>query len=122
MAEITQKQKLFADEYVLTGNASQSYQKVYKCTLAVADTNGSRLLRNARVKEYIESTNKEIRNDKIADMQEVKEFWAEMLRSTEVDVKDRLKASEYIAKTNAAFIEKREISGEIKMPTIVIGK
>lgn len=34
------------------------------------------------------------------------------MRDSEADIKDRLKASEYIAKTNGAFIDKREIHGQ----------
>jgi phage terminase small subunit len=44
-------------------------------------------------------------------MEEVKQFWTNTMRNREVEFKDRLKASEYIAKTNAAFIDRQEISG-----------
>ena len=46
-------------------------------------------------------------------MQEVKEFWSELMRDEETDKRDRLKASEYIAKTNGAFLDKVEHSGEV---------
>ena len=113
MTELTQKQKLFADEYVLTGNATQSYLKVYKCKISTADANSSVLLGNTRIKEYIEKLNVELDNSKIADMAEVKAFWTETLRNENVERKDRLKASEYIAKTNAAFMDRVQHSGEL---------
>ena len=102
---ITAKQKLFADEYIKTGNAKQSYVKIYKCNDKVAEANSSRLLSNAKVREYIESVNKKLEKSSIADMTEVKEFWSNMLRSKKSEDKDRLKASELIAKTNGAFID-----------------
>jgi len=70
------------------------------------------LLRNAKVLAYVEERNKQLSDDRIASMEEVKRFWSETLRDEDMDPKHRLKASEYIAKTNAAFIEKQEISGE----------
>lgn len=33
------------------------------------------------------------------------------MRDADTDIKDRLKASEYIAKTNGAFIDKKELHG-----------
>lgn len=113
MLELTQKQKLFANEYILTGNASQSYKKVYDCSDRVANVNSARMLVNASIKKYIEELNIKMDNNKIADMIEVKEFWTETLRSKEVERKDRLKASEYLAKTNAAFMDRVQHSGEV---------
>ena len=120
--DINQKQKIFADEFILTGNATQSYQKAYNCNIKTAEANGSDLLRNTKVKKYIEEVNKEIHDDTIADMKEVKQFWTKKMRSVETEDKDRLKASEYIAKTNGAFIEKTEHSGSIELPQIIITK
>jgi phage terminase small subunit len=61
-----------------------------------------------------------LQNDRIATMEEVKKFWTNTLRDDGIDMKDRLKASEFIAKTNAAFIDKVETKGQqtfsIKLP------
>ena len=120
--ELTQKQKMFADEFVLTGNATQSYIKVYNCSVKNAESSSSDLLRNPKVTKYIAEMNQEIKNDKIADMQEIKEFWTNTVRNDEVEMKDRIKASELIGKTNGAFIEKLEHSGKIELPQIIISK
>lgn len=109
-ATLTPKQKQFTEEYVKTGNAYESYIKVYNCKQKVAEASSSRLLSNVKVLEYIEELNKALMSPKIADMTEIKEFWTNTLRDTELDRKDRLKASEYIAKTNAAFIERQELA------------
>jgi phage terminase small subunit len=109
-----ERQKKFADLYIQTGNASESYQRAgYKAKGNVAEASASRLLRNVKVIEYIKERNKQLENDRIANMEEVKTFWTNTMRSDEADLKDRLKASEYIAKTNAAFIEKQQITGEM---------
>lgn len=111
---LTDQQKKFADYYIETGNASESYQRAgYKAKGNVAESAASRLLRNVKVLTYIEQRNKQLGSNRIADMEEVKEFWTNTLRNDKVDLRERLKASEYIAKTNAAFIEKREVDASM---------
>jgi phage terminase small subunit len=110
-----ERQKRFADLYIQTGNASESYQRAgYKAKGNVAEAAASRLLRNVKVIKYIAERNKQLESDRIANMEEVKTFWTNTMRNGEADLKDRLKASEYIAKTNAAFIEKQQITGEMQ--------
>lgn len=53
----TQKQRMFAKEYIIDLNASRAYKKVYKCKEETARINSSRLLTNANnkhVQEYIQ--------------------------------------------------------------------
>lgn len=115
---LTPKQKIFADEYIKEPNATKAYKAAYPHikndnTAAAA---AARLLRNVKVAEYITQRNKEIESAKIADIKEVKEFWSGVLRDEHEDMKDRLKASEFIAKTNGAFLDRVEVSGEVKNP------
>ena len=92
---MTLKQQRFADEYIISANATQAvgYSPKY------ANTNASKLLQNTTLQYYLKGRNKELESQKIADMREVKEFWTNTLRDEENEIKDRLKASEYIAKT-----------------------
>ena len=54
MANITAKQKMFADEYIKTGNAKQSYINAgYSARGNSAEANASRLLRNDKVLAYM---------------------------------------------------------------------
>lgn len=113
MKELNIKQKKFADYFVQTGNATESYHRAgYKAEGNSAEVNASRLLRNAKVIDFIEERNKELDTKFIADIEETKRFWTEILRDPEIDIKDRLKASEYIVKTNGAFLDKKELSGK----------
>ena len=106
------KQQAFADYYIQTGNAYQSAVKAgYSDNYAKG--NVVKLLENVSVQEYIIKRNEELESQKIADIKEVKEFWTEVLRKEDAELKDRLKASEYIAKTNGAFLEKIEHSGSV---------
>lgn len=105
--KLTPKQKAFADEYIISGNAYQSAIKAgYSHNYAKG--NVVKLLENVRVQKYLDERNEAIESEKIADMKEIKEFWTSLLRDDETDVKDRLKASEYMAKTRGAFIDKQE--------------
>lgn len=52
---LTDKQKLFADEYLIDLNATRAYKAVYKSVKndKTARANGSRLLTNANVAKYV---------------------------------------------------------------------
>lgn len=59
---LTPSQRDFADEYILNaGNATQAYLKSYKNVKNVetASANSSRLLRNAKVRDYIDMRTRE---------------------------------------------------------------
>ena len=118
--KLTPKQEEFCDIYISSGNATESYKQAYKSCKkdSVARANSCRLLTNANIIQYIRDKNDAIKNDRIADMQEVKEFWTNTLRSEEVEMRDRIKVSELIGKTNAAFIDKVELTE--KMPEILV--
>ena len=51
--DMTDKQQLFCIHYIRCFNATKAYQKAYGCDYATALVNGSRILRNARIKEEI---------------------------------------------------------------------
>ena len=106
------KQMRFANFYIETGNATASYLSAgYEAEGNAAEVNASRLLRNAKVQEYIKERNAQLDVELIADITETKRFWTEIMRDENADMKDRLRASEYIAKTNGAFVEKKELKG-----------
>lgn len=104
------RQKKFADYVIESGNASMAYHKAgYQAEGNAAEVGASRLLRNVKVMEYINERNAELDTQFIADIIETKRFWTDVMRDEGADMRDRLRASEYIAKTNGAFIEKREL-------------
>lgn len=52
-SELTDKQRLFCIYYIRSFNATKAYQKAYGCSYENAMQNGSRMLRNDKVKEEI---------------------------------------------------------------------
>jgi len=71
--KLTEKQKHFADEYIKSGNATQSaieagYSKKY------ANTNASKLLRNTTIKSYLAERMKSIDSERIMSAKEAVEL------------------------------------------------
>ena len=110
--KLTLKQQKFADYYIQLGNATEAAVKA-GYSEKYAGQNADKLLKNTNVQMYIEKRNAELEDERIANMVEVKRFWTEMMRNMMVEPKDRLKASEFIAKTNGAFIDKVQHSGHV---------
>lgn len=117
--ELNTRQKAFCEYYVACGNATESAKKA-GYSERTARSIGQRLLTNVDIQNYIKQLNIKLENNRIADMTEVKEFWTEILRDKEQRIQDRLKASEYIAKTNGAFLEKLEVKGNV--PVTIVGE
>ncbi|MTO05149.1 terminase small subunit, partial [Turicibacter sanguinis] len=61
------------------------------------------------IQQYIKEKQKELESNRMADMTEVREFWTEAMRNPDNAMKDRLKASEMIARTSGAFLDKVEV-------------
>jgi phage terminase small subunit len=59
--KLTENQKRFVDEYLIDLNATRAYKAAYKNVKKdeTAAVNGSRLLRNAKVKKYLDERMKE---------------------------------------------------------------
>lgn len=79
---MTDKQRRFADEYLIDCNATRAYKAAYPTVKKdeTAAVNASRLLSNANVKSYIEKKMEEISSEKIADVQEVMEYLTAVMR------------------------------------------
>ncbi|HEL1583988.1 TPA: terminase small subunit [Streptococcus suis] len=79
---MTEKQKIFADEYIISLNATQAYKKAYPNIKKddAASVNGSKLLRNTKVKAYIDEQLEKLQSKRVADQQEVLEFLTSVMR------------------------------------------
>lgn len=79
---MTEKQKIFADEYIIELNATRAYKKAYPNVKKdeVAKAAGSRLLTNVNVKAYIDEQLEKLKSERVADQQEVLEFLTSVMR------------------------------------------
>ena len=128
MAKLTDKQMIFANEYLVDLNATRAYKKAYPNVKkdSVAAVNGNRLLRNAKVKNYIDENLKKIEDESIANATEVMKYLTKVMRNETLEEvviacdggyakvdktpseKDRLKAAELLGKRYRLFVDKVE--------------
>lgn len=139
---MTEKQKIFCDEYLKDLNATRAYKVAYPNVKKdeVAKASGSRLLTNVNLKSYIETQLEALHNERTADVQEIMEYLTSVLRgeSTGEEIvtefmgdgmsearaitkhpseKDKLKAAELLGKRFGMFKEKVEVNGSLKAET-----
>lgn len=117
--KLNARDKRFADEYIRTGKIIESAIKAGFAESTARDRAAEWLNPNSKsaktsVLEYINVINKKIEKEKIADAREIQEFWTKTFRNEEVEMKDRIKTSELLAKVQGAFIENINLTGNIK--------
>lgn len=117
---LSAKQKRFAEVY--DGNATDAARKAgYTGSDEVLATQGTRLLRNAEVAALIRRREQRQMTGHIASREERQRFWTQVMMDPEngVDMRDRLKASELLGKSNADFVERVEHSGQVSFAQLV---
>lgn len=82
--KLTAKQQLFADEYIKSGNATQSAIKA-GYNVKSAKVIGAQNLSKLNVKAYIDTKMAEIESHKIADAKEVLQYLTRVLRGEEAE-------------------------------------
>ena len=118
---LTDKQLLFATEYIKTANATQAALKAGYSENS-ARQQGSRLLSNANVSQYIQSHMKKKNKSTIATADEVLEYLTKVMNGEEKDafgldtsIADRTKAAELLGKRHMLFTEKVKLDAEIEI-------
>lgn len=133
MAKLTNKQMIFANEYLVDLNATRAYKKAYPNVKkdSVAKAAASRLLTNVNLKNYIDEQLKKIEDESIADAAEVMKYLTAVMRNElteevvvvegdgegcssarivkkDISAKDRNKAAELLGKRYRLFVDKVE--------------
>ena len=118
---LTEKERIFADEYIKTTNATQSAIKA-GYTENSASVTGSRLLRKAKVRQYIDAVMNERSKNAIATADEVLQYLSRVMNGEEKDafgldvsVADRTKAAELLGKRHMLFTDKVKLDAEIEI-------
>ena len=134
---MTDKQRKFCDEYIISINATDAAIKA-GYSPKTAYSQGQRMLKNVEVKTYIDNKLSEIHSSAVADAKEVMEYLTSVMRgksSSSVlslcgdgcqevitkppDEKERMKAAELIGKRYGLFTDKVEMGGAV--PVIIVG-
>lgn len=139
---MTERQKRFADEYLIDCNASRAYKAAYPTVKkdTVAGSCGHDLLKKPEIRAYIDARLKELSAARVATVQEVMEYLTAVMRgesSAEIvvvvgggdgcsharrmrkapDEKERLKAAELLGKRFALFTDQVQVQGAV--PVII---
>ena len=133
MNDLKIKQKRFADEYIISGNATGAAVKAGYSS-KYANTNASKLLQNTAIKSYIDERLAQLASEKIATQQEVLTYLTSVMRGEtqeqtlcsigelgqqvidiDVGAKDRIKAAELLGKRHRRWTDKVEadVSGTV---------
>lgn len=137
MKKLTIKQKKFADEYIKTGNATQSainagYSK------KTARFTGAENLTKPNIKTYIDERMKKLEEEAIADQSEILKYLTRIIRDEEreevlvnvgnfeqerqeikISAKDKIKAAELLGKRYGSWTDKVDMT--LDVPTIISG-
>ena len=73
---------------------------------------GSRLLRFATVAAAIDALRTPAEEASVWSVSRLREFWTEIAQAAETNLRDRLRASELLGKSQGAFLERVEHSGQ----------
>lgn len=127
MSKLTLKQKRFADEYIISANATAAAIKA-GYSKKTARSIGQENLTKPDIKAYIDERLEKLDSEKIADQKEVLQYLSSVMRGeqqektlisigefgqeiVDIDVgaKDRIKAAELLGKRYRLFTDKVEI-------------
>ena len=145
MAKLTDKQMIFANEYLIDLNATRAYKKSYPSVKkdSVAKAAASRLLTNVNLKNYIDEQIKKIEDESIADATEVMKYLTKVMRNElkeevvvvegegegcssarivkkDISAKDRNKAAELLGKRYRLFVDK--VEADVNQTVIFTGE
>lgn len=122
--------QIFADEYIISLNATQSYLKAYpKASYETANVEGCKLLVKPSIKNYIDERMASKQDERIMKQDEILRLLTSIARGEQteqtlqlcgegrqklvdknISAKDRLKALELLGKRYGTFAEKIDVS------------
>lgn len=122
--------EIFADEYIISLNATQSYLKAYpEATYGTARVEGCKLLAKPNVKAYIDEQMAKKQDERIMKQDEILMLLTSIARGEQteqtlqlcgdgcqelvdkdISAKDRIKALELLGKRYGTFAEKIDVS------------
>ena len=110
--KLTPKQQKWIDEYIKCDDYTTASRNAgYTGTDTTLKNMGYQ--NSIKFKEILDARRLElsetINNKNIAELEDIFEFWTKTFRDNKEDTRDRIKASELLAKAKGGFIEKKEV-------------
>ena len=115
--ELTPKQKRFVAFY--DGNATQAAIKA-GYSEKTAHSMGAENLRKPEIINAIAQREGNESRPRIASRQQRQQFWTEIMHDPEAEMRDRLKASELLGKSEGDFLDRLNIAAE--QPIVIVRK
>ena len=111
--DLTDKQQLFVDYYLKLFNATKAAKKSGYSKKS-AHTIGSENLTNPKIKAAITHRLNKIKDELIADRDEIMRLYTAQLRDSDLSETDRKRAADSLAKVYGMFIDKAQVQIEEK--------
>lgn len=133
---LNSKQEKFCREYSKGTTATEAYRQAYGMTNeAVAASNASRLIRNAKIQDRLKELSAELSSEKIMDARELQERLTAIARGEVTEeiflngertqrhptIRDTLRAMELLAKIQGLFLSKTDINVSGLVPVVISG-
>lgn len=137
MAKLTLKQQRFADEYIISGNATEAAVKA-GYSKKTARSIGQENLTKPDIKKYIDERLERLKKESIAEQDEVLQYLSSIMRGEQkektligegmgeqriddidVSAKDRIKAAELLGKRYGMWTDKQEVTGNVGLVQII---
>lgn len=113
--QLTDKQRIFIEEYLMCFNAVQAYIKAgysTNCKKATLHKNAYSLLNSEAIQAEIQEQISLVRDNGEALKVKLEKFFTTQIENGEIAMKDRLKSAELLARMLGAFDNKVTLSGE----------
>lgn len=107
---LTDKQRLFCIHYIRCFNATKAYQKAYGCNYATSAQNGSRLLKNAKVRDEIMRMKQERLNREFLSEEDIFQKYMDIAFA---DITDFTEFGKKGAASYVSIKDSREVDGTL---------
>jgi phage terminase small subunit len=115
MGKLNAMQQRFIEAYA--GNATEAALAA-GYSPKTAEVQGCRLLKNVNIAKAIRKREAKAIRSTVATRVERQEFWSSTMRDGEAEMRERLKASELLGRSEGDFLDKHEITGNSGGPVV----
>ena len=114
---LTEKQRRFCEAY--SSNGGNALDAARQAGYATPHPEGQRMLQKATIREALEKLREKTTTEAILTREERQAYWTRVIRGDERDadgrppaMRDRLRASELLARSQGDFLDRTEISAK----------
>jgi len=114
---LTEKQRRFCEAYA--GNGGNALRAAKSAEYKTPHPEGQRMLQKPTIRAAIEALRQETTDMAILTREERQAWWTKLVRDKSADMKDRLRASELLGRSQGDFLERVEHSEPVDIVRII---